>query len=147
MRAAWIDRQDAEVGEHIGDLLASGERRVGAAKMYELALATIPPYNATGVKRDKPTAQEIKVREKLKATVARWPRTSVRQQMDGAKTLQEMRKIPLGPGDGRSGMAEFKLLISADGVERVERVGNKEVAKGEETVMKAKMKAYRAGRF
>ena len=39
-------------------------------------------------------------------------------------------------------MAEFKLLISADGVQRAERVGNKEVAKGEETVMKAKMKAF-----
>ena len=67
MRAAWVNRQDAEVGEHIGDLLASRRDSVGAAKMYELALATIPPYNAMGVKRDKPTAQEIKLREKLKA--------------------------------------------------------------------------------
>ena len=142
LRAAWVNRQDAEVGEHIGDLLASRKDRVGAAKMYELALATIPPYNAMGVKRDKPTAQEIKLREKLKANGGTVAKDSVRQQMDGAKTLQEMRKIPLGPGDGRSGMAEFKLLISADGVQRAERVGNKEVAKGEETVMKAKMKAF-----
>ena len=142
LRAAWVNHPDAEVGEHMGDLLAAKKDRAGAMKMYELGLATIPSYNGLGVKRDHPTAQETKLREKLKAVGGTATKDPMHAQMDGGKALQEMRKIPLGAAAGHTGTAEYKLLISAEGVKRVERTGDKQIAGGDEMLMKAKMKSF-----
>ncbi len=126
----------------MGDLLAAKKDRAGAMKMYELGLATITPYTSMGVKRDQPTAQETKLREKLKAAGGVAPKDIKAAEMERGKTLQEMRKIPLGPAGGHTGTAEYKLLIGADGVKRVERMGEKEIVGGGEMVRGAKIKGF-----
>jgi hypothetical protein len=133
--AAWMGRQDIEVGEHLGDILAARGDKAGAAKIYKLALDTIPLRRPMpGVEPIKPTAQQTRVLGKLNAV-------SAGGHVE-AQSLQDIRKIPLGAAGGRSGTAEYKLLLNVGGVERVERTGEKEISGGDVLVKKAPLKGY-----
>ena len=133
VQAAWMGRQDIEVGEHLGDLLAARGDKAGAAKMYKLALETIPA-RVPGAEQVKPTAQQTRALGKLNDV-------SAGGRVD-AKSLQDMRKIPLSAAGGRSGTAEYKLLLNVNGVERAERTGEKEISGGDAMVKKAPLQGY-----
>ena len=82
----------------------------------------------------KPTAQQTRGLGKLNAA-------SAGEHVD-AKSLQDMRKISLGAAGGRSGTAEYKLLLNVDGVERAVRTGEKDISGGDAMVKKAPLKGY-----
>jgi len=51
-----------------------------------------------------------------------------------ASEEQEMRTYPMGPANGRSGVAEYKILLSPEHVERIEATGSRTIAGAEESI-------------
>lgn len=138
LKSAWLNEQNAEVGEHLGDLLAARNDRSGAVRQYSLALATIPPFDMLGVKRTKPTAQETSLRNKLQALQGKSSANKVSED-EWRKRLQEERKFALGPIKDSSGTAEYKFLIGPKGIERVMPSGDKQIANGLEAAQKIQL--------
>lgn len=141
LKAAWLNEQNAEVGEHLGDLLAARDEKGGAIKMYSLALATIAPFDLLGVKKTKPTKQETGLRKKLESLQGKGS-TNKTSEEEWRKRLQDERKFVLGPIKDSSGTAEYKFLIGTKGIERVMPSGEKEITNGLEAVQKIQISDY-----
>ncbi|HEY6374482.1 MAG TPA: DUF3857 domain-containing protein [Edaphobacter sp.] len=138
LNAAWLNGQSAEVGEHLGELLTAKGNKNAALKTYELALATIPPYDIMGVKK-APGAEEKKLKERTEALRQAGAKVSLH---DSHKALQEIRTISLGPANGLNGTVEYRLLLSEGGIERAEAMGLKELEGGAERVKKARFAGF-----
>ena len=112
-RPAMTMRQNAEVGEHLGDILMAEDKASDAVKAYVEALATLPVRDAMGVrlKTDPPRVKEL--RTKLEAAKAA---AKMAQVPDGHAGLQEMRVWKIGPASGLNGTAEFRVVLSSAGV-------------------------------
>jgi tetratricopeptide (TPR) repeat protein len=138
VKAGWLNSQSAEGGEHLGEMAAAKGDKDGALHAYELALATIPAYDAMGVRRPPPPIQkELTQRaDALRKAGAKSPAHG-----DSHEGLQKMRTFPLGPAAGLDGTAEYRLLLSAGKVERVEPTGAKDLPGGSDKIMHAKVDA------
>gem|GEM_PF-5764222 len=113
IRPAMTMRENAEVGEHLGDVLMAEKKLADAATAYADALATLPTTDRMGVriKIDPPRAKEL--RTKLDAAKAAAKMT---QTPDGRADLQAMRSWKIGAAGGLKGTAEFRVLLSSGGV-------------------------------
>jgi tetratricopeptide (TPR) repeat protein len=138
LEAAWRNLQSATVGEHLGDVKAKLGDFAGARAVYELALATIPPYDMMGVHKE--VGPEGK---RLKAKIEQMNRAGAKVAINDAQAkVQGMRRIPLGPANGRDGVAEYKLLMSADGITRVAPTTDQTLPGAVELIEKAKLTSY-----
>jgi tetratricopeptide (TPR) repeat protein len=119
-RAAMSMRQNAEVGEHLGDILLAEKRPSDAATAYAQALASLPTTDGLGVriKVDPPRAKELKT--KLEAAKSE---AKLNQVPDGRAGLQAMRTWKIGAANGLKGTAEFQVLLSSGGVASALPVG------------------------
>lgn len=139
LRAAWQNTQRVEVGEHLGDLLARKGDKAGAMKIYEMAMSTIPTFDMLGRRKEKESPDAVRIRGKIVALGGKGPKAGdVRE----AEAVQAIRTIPLGSAGGRNGRAEYKMLLSSAGVERVLRTGDKDLAGGEGMVKGAKLAGF-----
>ena len=133
VRAAWLGRQDFEVGKHLGEIaLARGDKNA-ALTDYELAIATVPQYDAMGVHKElSPDQKDLR----QKADDLR--KSGAKAETKDAKTaLQKVRTIPL-PWGG-DGVAEYKLLVNGQGVVRMVPTSDKEVANAVAKVKQANL--------
>ena len=148
IRAAWLNYQSADVGEHLGEIALDKGDKNAALTDYELALATIPGYEMRLVTQGKgmttQTAQpQSAIQKELTAKA-----DALRK--DGAKSaapnspaaLQKLRTISLGPAQGLNGTAEYRLLLSEDKVQRATATGDKTLPAGDERLMKADFKGW-----
>ncbi len=141
LHASWMSHQDADVGEHLGDLLLKKGDRANAINMYMLALSTIFPYDPMGKRRVKQMPVETRLHKKLAAVGGAAAEASFSIEK-GDLALQALRKVQLGPANSLSGTAEYKILLSPNGVERVEPLGASEISGGTERLKKASLKGY-----
>jgi hypothetical protein len=61
---------------------------------------------------------------------------------DAPSALQKLRTLHLGPANGLDGTAEYRMLLSAEKIVRVEATGEKTLAGGDQRVMKADFKGW-----
>jgi tetratricopeptide (TPR) repeat protein len=113
IRAAMAVRQNAEVGEHLGDVLMAEMKPSGAVKAYAEALAALPLTDAMGVRIKVEPARAKELRTKLDAAKTAAKLTQV---PDGRAGLQDMRTWKVGAANGLKGTEEFQVLLSSDGV-------------------------------
>jgi tetratricopeptide (TPR) repeat protein len=139
LRAAWRNRQDATVGEHLGEVLEAKGSKSAALNVYELALASIPQYDALGVKKKAPGNVELKLMAKAEALKKTGAKSSVGDAKDD---LLKIRTISLGPAKGLNGTAEYRMLLSEGKVERVEAAGTKVVEGGPERLKTANLSGF-----
>lgn len=117
LRAARRSRRDWTVSEHLADVeLARGDKSAALAQ-YQDALAVVPKVNTMGV-RKAPGPEAIEIQGKIDAL----KRAGVRASPLVDPNSQAGRTFSLGPSKGRSGAAEYKLLLSREKVERIEPV-------------------------
>ena len=136
VKASWTGRQSVEVGGHLAEIaLAKGDRNAALAD-FELAAVAAPAYDAMGVRSQQSPQQ--KEMEKRAAALEKAGAQST--TYDTAATLERMRKLPLGPGS--DGVAEYKMLVSSQGVLRAEPVGEKAVPDALARLKRAKMAAF-----
>jgi tetratricopeptide (TPR) repeat protein len=135
IKASWTGRQDAEVGKHLAEIaLARGDKNA-ALSYYEMGIATEPRVNAGGVHRELDAVGKAMVVEADKLRKA-----GARSAVSGAAGLEKLRRPTLGPGT--DGYAEYKLLISAEGLVKAEPAGDKTVANAMSELKRAKLSEY-----
>ena len=108
VEAAWRNRQDIEIGHHLGDIALADNDPNAAMKVYELALYTTP---ARG--RNPLPATVAKQSDEIRAAIARAKKAGAKSQLkDISVQLQTLRTITLGPANGHFGSAEYRILLS-----------------------------------
>jgi tetratricopeptide (TPR) repeat protein len=138
IRAAWVNSEHAEEGEHLGDVYDKLGNHQESYRSYALALATIPGSSATGVKT-APGPDVKRLREKMDAQKQAGARAD---KLDAAAALLRLRTVSLGPANGREGTAEYLMLVSRDRVESAQALGEKPVGGGVELIRKADVKNF-----
>jgi tetratricopeptide (TPR) repeat protein len=120
IEAAWHNRQSAEIGLHLGDVLLALHDASGALTTYQLAQTTLP--GSTSFRNGKLSVtvspQSKPIGDKLEAGMAQARAAGAKTQVkDPRVELQKIRVHSLGPAGGRSGSVEYRLLIARDKVE------------------------------
>jgi tetratricopeptide (TPR) repeat protein len=138
IRAAWVNSEHAEIGEHLGDLYDKMGNHQEAYKTYALTLATIPGYNALGVKT-APGADVKRLHDKMDSQRQAGAKA---EKLDAPGALVHLRTISLGPANGHEGTAEYNLLVSRDRVEKAQPTGEKTVSGGVDLIRKADVKNF-----
>jgi tetratricopeptide (TPR) repeat protein len=139
IEAGWMGSPGLESGKHVGEVLTARGDKAGALNAYELAIATVPGYNALGV-HTEPSEQQ----KQVQALADALPRsgTKPRTPMGAAEKLQELRKVPLGPSNGRSGYAEYSILLRNGKAVKAEPTGEKTIAGANEMLAKANFSGF-----
>lgn len=138
LKSAWKNSHDPAGGERLGDLLTAQGNRDAALTAYELALATISPYDRMGV-RQAPGPEEIKLKAHIAALRRSGAKLSIR---DPHTALQQLRTVSLGPAKGLDGTAEYLVLLSQGTVQRIKPMGEKQLPGGD-----ARIKALHVSDF
>jgi tetratricopeptide (TPR) repeat protein len=136
VRASWLGRQSEEVGKHLGEIDEAKGEKAEAVKDYLLALETVAKYDVMGVHREAGPMEKD-----LNARVDALRSTGVKANIPES-ALQTMRMIPIGPAAGLNGVGEYKILVSASGISRVEPSNGKLLAGGEERLKKTKLPGF-----
>jgi tetratricopeptide (TPR) repeat protein len=135
INAAWLNQPSIAVGEHLGEIEMAKGNKSAALHSYELAMATVSPYDAMGVKK-APGVQEKGLIIKTEAL----RKTGIKSTtQDGHVALQNLRKIPLEPAGRLDGTAEYLLLVSKGVIVRSKKIGPKELQGGNEMLKKANL--------
>jgi tetratricopeptide (TPR) repeat protein len=134
IQAGWMGSLNIDSGKHLGEVLAARGDDAGALNAYEMAIATQPAYNALGV-HTEPSAKQKQVQELADAL----PRNGgkPRGSLSAGEKLQELREVKLGPANGRSGNAEYRVLLKDGKAVRTEPTGAKTIAGANEMILKA----------
>ncbi len=122
IRASWRGRQSAEVGKHLAEILLARGDKDAALATYRMAIAASSPGD---LQKELQAAAE-----KLHSSGAH------ESKVDAPDALRALRTMPLGPGE--NGVAEYKLLINAQGLVRAEPAGDKTVPGAGERIKRAK---------
>lgn len=122
VQASFTNSPSFETGKHVGEMLVARGDNAGAITAYEAAIALEPTFNAMGV-HTEPSAKQ----KQLQAVVDKLRRTSRKSSSPAANLVVQMRTIPLGPANGRSGNAEYRILFKAGKAVRSKLVGDKTV--------------------
>jgi len=113
VRAAWLNRPNAEVGLHLGKIQEKRGDRQAALKTYELAQQSLPhnPPGSSQPASPSPFAKELQQRlDALKQSGVRLPSS------EPTPELLKLRTLPAGKAEGLNGVAGYDLLLSATGV-------------------------------
>jgi tetratricopeptide (TPR) repeat protein len=140
LKAAWLNEQSADIGEHLAEVKAAKGNKNDALMQYELAIATISPVDMMGMKKEPGLLQK-----KLEAKAESLKKAGAKSSsLDSRDTLQKVRFLPLGPANGLNGDLEYKLLLAAGKIERVERIGtsSSEFAGAEERIKNAQLTGF-----
>ena len=102
-------------------LVARGDN-AGAIAAYEAAIALEPRFSPMGA-RTEPTEKQ----KQLQAVVDKLRRSSGKTSAQAHNPVVQERAIPLGPANGRSGNAEYRILFKGGKAVRSEPTGEKTV--------------------
>jgi tetratricopeptide (TPR) repeat protein len=134
IQAGWMGALNIDSGKHLGQVLAARGDNAGALNAYEMAIATQPDYNALGVHTEPSEKQK-----KVQALADALPRTGAKPHtpMVVAGKLRGLREIKLGPANGLSGNAEYRVLLKNGKAVKTEPTGAKTIAGANEMILKA----------
>ncbi len=136
VRAAWLGRQDLKLSKHLAEIDLSRGNRNAALLDYELGIATEAGYGALGVRKQQSREAKVSL-ERVQELQKAGAHSGV---SDSSTALANVRKIPLGPGE--PGVAEYKLLVSNQGIVHAEPTGDQQVSGAIEKLKRARMSAY-----
>jgi tetratricopeptide (TPR) repeat protein len=137
IQAAWVNRQDAEVGDHLAKIAEAKGNSEEALRLLELALATYPKYQRPGV-RKTPSAKQKELLEHIE-TLRKAGVKEPAGDADGA--LLQLRTVSLSDSGGVTGSAEYRLLLSNGEVLDIQKMSDTEVPGARERIKGAKLPA------
>jgi tetratricopeptide (TPR) repeat protein len=140
IHASWLINQHREVGEHLGDIHMAQNHPAEALRDYRLAAATVPLYDAMGVRTKPGSNPEVAA---LDAKIAKAKSAAGKDEtFNNNEALKAIRTIPLGPPGGLDGTAEYRLLLSPHGIERIDPGDGAELHGGEARIRAAKLPSF-----
>ncbi|MGD0887791.1 MAG: DUF3857 domain-containing protein [Acidobacteriaceae bacterium] len=138
LQAAWIELPNIDTGKHLGDLYASGGNKSASLTAYELAIATEPGYNALGV-RTEPSDKQKRLQEAVDELRRGGAKSTA--PIPGNKLLA-LRTIPLDAAKGRSGQAEYRLLLKDGKAIKTKPTGDKSVPGATDMIANANFTSF-----
>jgi len=138
LNAAWLGDQNAETGEHLGDLALARQDKRTAMGAYELALAKAPSYDGMGVQRP-PGPLEKQLQKHVDALLNAGVKSTVGTQDDPYKKLESLRAISLGVFGDLNANASYRVLLKDGKVAKVDQLRNGGISDGSGMVAKAKL--------
>ena len=127
LQAAWLNRQSSDVGEHLAEVhLAQGDRNAALSAITLAIPAATPP-------------EMIRLVERAMGLRTAGAKTSI---FDATVARQKLRTVSLGPALGLDGTAEYRILLSADKVEKVLAIGDKRLAGADDRLLHATFPAW-----
>ena len=149
VNAAWLNLQTAEVGGHLAEIVLGKGDKNGALTDYELAISTISWHSTQNsgqtkvIRLGSEAGAKNKVESDLTAKADELRKVGAKSTTkDAPSTLQKLRTLQLGPAAGLNGTAEYRILLNAEKVERVEATGDKTLADGDKRLLKADFKGW-----
>jgi tetratricopeptide (TPR) repeat protein len=142
VQAGWMGDLELETGQHLGQVLAARGDTAGALNAYEMAIGSQPGYDALGVRKEPSEKQK-----QVQALADALPRTSGKPHtpLATAGKLQELREVKLGPSNGRSGTAEYRVLLRNGKTVKAEPTGEKTIAGANDMLLKADFSRFFPG--
>jgi tetratricopeptide (TPR) repeat protein len=141
LQAAWIELPNIDTGKHLGDLYAASGNKSASLTAYELAIATEPGYNALGV-RTEPSDKQKRLQESVDELRRGGAKSTA--PIPGNKLLA-LRTIPLDAAKGRSGQAEYRLLLKDGKASKTEPTGDKSVPGATDMIANANFTSFFPG--
>ncbi len=105
LHPAWLDQPGLETGKHVGEALTARGDKAGALNTYQMAIATVRGYDALGV--SIPPSDKQKQVQALADALG----VASKNAKPAIDQLLEQRTIPLGPANGRTANAEYRILV------------------------------------
>jgi len=139
IQAGWMGNLNLECGKHVGEVLTARGDNAGALNAYEMAIATVPGYNAMGV-RTEPDEKQKQVQ--ALADALPHPAGKPHTPMPAALKLQQLRTVQLGPANGRSTSAEYRILLRNGKAVKADPTEEKPVPGADEMILKANFSAF-----
>jgi tetratricopeptide (TPR) repeat protein len=135
IQSAWVNRQDAEIGEHLAEIAEAKGNPDQALRLWELALATYPNFQRPSV-RKTPGATQKELIEHIEAL----RKAGVKEPAEDAdEALLQLRTVSLGASGGLIGTAEYRLLLSNGEILDLQKISDKEVPEARERIKGAKL--------
>jgi tetratricopeptide (TPR) repeat protein len=138
LAAAWQSGQSADTAEHLGEVAAARGNKTAAMAYYELAESKMDTYDSMGVRRP-PGPKQKAVTARIDALHKAGIPSTVGTADDPHHKLQTMRTINVGSADGRTGNAEYRVLIKAGRVVKSEPFGPKEIDRADTLFARANL--------
>jgi tetratricopeptide (TPR) repeat protein len=131
LRAAWLSYPNTIVGLHLGQVQEAKGQIDHAFDTYEMAQTAGISYRRDGTSTSVvSTDQELSRRINL----LRHKGTHDRFIGESSEKLQGLRKLPLGAAEGRSGTADYTVLMESGHVDAVKGGANNALHNGDEMV-------------
>ena len=139
VQAGWMGNLRLESGKHLGEVLTARGDKASALNAYEMAIGSQPGYNALGVHTDPSEKQK-----QVQALADALPHTGAKSHMPMgvAEKLQKLRKVQMGAANGRSGYAEYRILLRNGKAVRAEPTGAKTVPGANDMILKANYSSF-----
>jgi tetratricopeptide (TPR) repeat protein len=138
IQAAWVNRPNAEVGEHLAKIAEARANPSEALRFSELALATFPSYFRPDVRKNPGAIQKelIEQIEALRKAGAKEPSD------DADESVKRLRTVSLANSGGLAGTAEYHLLLSEGVIRDAQKTGEKELPGASERMKGTKVPGY-----
>lgn len=128
LRAAWFNATNSTVGLHLGQVQEAHGQFNQALATYEMAQAANEPY-----RRNNSQNTNSAVDRELSSRIALLRHKGAKKpSVSGDIALQNQRELRIGPADGRSGTAEYTLLMQGGHISAVKKTGDNTVSGGDE---------------
>ena len=109
VRATWNNDQDPESALHLGEIEEKLNNQAEAMRLYEMALAGVPPEAATKI----PSIKNQK--QKLVDRIAALKKQGIASQAATSNlAVQKLRTIRLGAWKGKNALTEYAFTIEKD---------------------------------
>jgi hypothetical protein len=132
---AWMDRQNAEIGEHLAEIAESKGNPDEALRLWELAQTTFPNYLRASVRKTPGATQK-----ELTEHIAALRKAGAKEPPgDPDETLLQLRTVQLGPSEGLTGSAECRLLLGHGEVLDVQPASEDKLPASRERILGAKI--------
>jgi transglutaminase-like putative cysteine protease/tetratricopeptide (TPR) repeat protein len=137
IQPAWKLLETSAIGGHLAEIEEAKGRPEEALRIWELALASLPSYQRSGV-RKTPDADQKEMMDRIEALRKAGTKEPAG---DADETLKAMRTISLGASAGLAGTAEYHLLLSKGEVLDVKTVNDKDLPGAQARIMGVKIPA------
>jgi tetratricopeptide (TPR) repeat protein len=143
LRAAWLNNPSETVGLHLGELQEAQGEPNAALATYDMARAAVGNVRYNGMKIQSvtirvdgmPRSETPDGKELERRIDALRHKGAVDKSSGEAFTrLQNLRKLKIGSAEGRSGTADYKVLMASAKVEDVQGPDSNEVHNADEMV-------------
>ncbi len=111
--AAWFNSPDAQLGEHLGDILAAKGDKPTALRIYQLALASVSNPDGPNVKQTNRDLYKS-LHDRIDALQAAGIASTL---ADAAAELNALRTIPIGSHTGPDQSADYQILLKDGNIE------------------------------